>query len=741
LSDAYSQALDQMRSYGLLIDEIRADSRYHQVKVEGNKGNKKSASYVCSEIRLDNGDVALVGAFWNYKLSDEKQVIKPDAKTLSAASRREMEQKLKLAKEAGDAEQARNRERAAKLAPQLWTWASPERGSMYLARKKVAGFGVRVNRHGQTLVPVRNWENQLVGLQLISPDGKDKKFLTGTPKQGAFFQFGSLEGNGPILIAEGYSTGASCHMAVKTAWPVFVAFDAGNLELVAKAVRERYPSRPILIAGDDDHADNKGRKKAGAAAKAIRAHLAFPRFRASKGNTDFNDLHVAEGLERVDEQLRQALLEEPNGGDPPTPPPPMGDGGDFDFSLGALLERYTLVTSTSTVYDGREYKLWELTALRIAATNKVVSRWQKHPERKNVRLEDVVFDPCGSNAPHQVNLFRGMPLKPKAGDCGQILELLHFLCGRDDSIYDWLLKWIAYPLQHIGAKMQSCVIMHGPEGTGKNLFWGIVAELYGEYAVSISQNQLDGRFNGWASAKLFAIGNEVVSRAELYHTKGALKTMITERTWLIEEKHLPARKEANHTNFALLSNVLQPVVPDPDDRHYMIVWTPDALESSFYTEVAAEMKAGGVEAFYAHLMALPMKGFNEHTKPIATEAKDRLIELSMDTPERFWRSWQAGDLKQPYLPAPSMVVYRIYFRWCETRGEKPLREAVFSAHMHRRMSKQRKRYYDSSKQMDRQQWFLIPHDWRPSSPEKTEVQIFTDCVESFRTDTSEPPNV
>lgn len=739
MSDAYRKALDQMRDFGLLVDEIIADGRYHHVKVEGSKAGKKSGTYICSQINLNNGDVALVGAFWNWKASEEKQVIKPEAAKLTREEKEQLEAARKIVLEASEKERQAKAYRAATLAPKLWEWAREDRASKYLWRKKVAALGVRVDRHGNVLVPVRDWDGRMVGLQFIPGEpGEIKKFLTGTPKQGNFLFVGSIEGNGPIAFAEGYATGASVHMA--TRWPVFVCFDAGNLEAVVVEARKRYPDRVFVIAGDDDHEavdkdgkpDNKGRKKAMAAAKATRAHLALPKFRRAKGQTDWNDLHVAEGIDRVGELLRAALQEEPVGGDPPTPPPPMGDSGHFDFSLGALLSRFTLVCGTTTVYDSLDHKLWELTALRVAATNKIVSRWQKHPERKNVRLEDVVFEPDTRRcAEHQVNLFRGMPLEAKAGDCGEVLELLHYLCGQDDAVYDWVLKWIAYPLQNVGAKMQSSIIMHGPEGTGKNVFWGVVADLYGDYAVQISQNQLDSKFNGWASAKLFAVGNEVVSRTELYHTKGGLKTMITERRWIIEEKHMPARTESNHTNFVFLSNVLQPVAPDPDDRHYMILWTPGPREASFYKAVADQIEAGGREAFYQHLLTLDLKGFNEHSKPLLTEAKTRLIEISMDTPERFWREWSAGELpKWPYLPAPSMDVYRIYYRWCEARGEKPLREAVFSNHMHRHMFKLPKRYMDHSRQKEGQKRFLIPRDWRPPQG-KTEVEAFTECVEDF----------
>lgn len=735
-----------MRDHGLLVDEVIADGRFHHVKIDGSKAGKKSGTYICSQITLKNGDVALVGAFWNWRASDEKQVIKPDAQQLSADERAELEAARRKVLEASEQERKEKAERAKALAGKIWQWGREDRGSKYLWRKKVAALGVRVDRHGAVLVPVKNWDGDLVGLQVIPPEpGEIKKFLTGTPKMGCFHAIPAVsDRQGPLAFVEGYATGASVHMA--TGFSVVVCFDAGNLETVVREARRRSPERVFIVCGDDDHEaldqngkpDNKGRKKATAAAKAARAHLVFPKFWRSKGQTDFNDLHVAQGIEEVGEQIRAALQSEPVGGDPVEAPPPSDGGGPHDFSLGAMIQRYTLIYRTTTAYDHLQRQIIGLTELRAAAGNKMVNRWAKHPERRMVNPEDVVFDPTERCEAHQVNLFRGMPMVPKAGTCDLLMAHLYYLCGESENVTDWVLKWIAYPLQNVGAKMETALIFHGPEGTGKNLFWSCVRRIYGLYGVIITQSQLESRFNGWASSKLFVIGNEVVPRQELYASKGIIKNMITEPEWQIEEKHMPSRTEANHANFVFLSNVLQPVTPDPDDRRYMVIWTGDPLDAGYYKKLGAEIDAGGIEAFYDYLVNLDLGDFNRHAKPLATEAKDRLIEISMDSSERFWRQWSAGDIKWPYTPAPTMVVYAAYKSWCERRGEKPLREVVFCAHLHRRMLKLKKYYLDPEgpSATPTQRWFFLPKEWRKPD-DKSEAVALGECLRFFRDEARE----
>ena len=80
-------------------------------------------------------------------------------------------------------------------------------------------------------------------------------------------------------MCEGFATGASIHEC--TGHAVAVAFNAGNLEAVAIALRSKYPDLKIIIAADDDHqtSGNPGLTKANAAVKAAYASLAVPVFK------------------------------------------------------------------------------------------------------------------------------------------------------------------------------------------------------------------------------------------------------------------------------------------------------------------------------------------------------------------------------------------------------------------------------------------------------------------------------
>ena len=69
---------------------------------------------------------------------------------------------------------------------------------------------------------------------------------------GCYFAIGNPEGAARLVdCGEGYATGAAIHEA--TNYPVVVAFNAGNLEPVARSLRTESPSINLTVCADDEH--------------------------------------------------------------------------------------------------------------------------------------------------------------------------------------------------------------------------------------------------------------------------------------------------------------------------------------------------------------------------------------------------------------------------------------------------------------------------------------------------------
>lgn len=263
---------------------------------------------------------------------DGQAAAKPSPEVMA---QRQREQAEAMAREA-EAQNLRH-EAAAVAALTAWEAGSDQGESAYLARKGVKGYGLRFTAaDGALMVPLRDLTGKLWNLQNVKPDGQ-KRFSKDGRKSGLLHMLGAVpapaavagagvrdgdqagDGGGDhaaavrvILVAEGYATAASLHEA--TGYPVAVAFDAGNLDKVARALRQHYPAALLVLCGDDDQAtytktgNNPGKIKATAAAVAVQGVAIFPADLAAD-KSDFNDMHQAHGLDAVRDCVLSAIAD------------------------------------------------------------------------------------------------------------------------------------------------------------------------------------------------------------------------------------------------------------------------------------------------------------------------------------------------------------------------------------------------------------------------------------------------
>lgn len=228
-----------------------------------------------------------------------------------AKARRERDQ-------AAQRERSTAQQKAATEAARLWEQTSDTGHSAYLERKGVQGHGVRFGADGWLIVPMRDTAGQLLNVQRIAPakptEGPDKLFLKGGRKVGLMHWCGEPSGAALLLLAEGYATAASLHAA--TGHPAAVAFDAGNLAHVVRALRGTYPQARIIVCGDDDRdteaktGKNPGRDKATEAAKLAQSIAVFPEG-LPDGGSDFNDMAAHAGLDAVRLIVQRAIEAKP----------------------------------------------------------------------------------------------------------------------------------------------------------------------------------------------------------------------------------------------------------------------------------------------------------------------------------------------------------------------------------------------------------------------------------------------
>lgn len=758
----YDHVINQLQAAGLLIDHLET-GRIVRCKVEGER--ERRGWYRLYELPGKDGSVLLVGSYgvWQGASNNAQKIELPgkdDLTTDQAATLRK-----RMAEDNRRAQAMRKAEagKAARHAQRAWAQYVATGTSDYLARKGVQGHGIKYTPGGAAVVPLLDANGTVQGLQIIrtAAQAKERRRPTkefwpkGVAKKGHFHLIGHP--GWLLLVAEGYATAASLHEA--SGLPVAVAFDAGNLAPVCEALAKRYPRSRILVCADDDcwTAENPGITRASSAAVLVDGAWIAPSFsdeaarqakHAANGHklSDFNDLHLTDGLHAVRSQIEARLLA--LGWSQPAAPSgegnhTRGEGLTPIGSLDELLERFfTVYGQGGTVFDDREHILLSNGDMRDACRSRGLHReWAEHPDRQIVRKTEVGFDPTGTDGAIRCNLWGGWPTVPQAGQCLNLLALLEHLCSDDPKsapLFDWVLKWLAYPIQHPGAKMKTALVVHGPQGVGKNLFFEAVMAIYGEYGRVIDQAAVEDKFNDWASRKLFMIADEVVARSDVYHIKNKLKSFITGDTIRINPKNIASYEERNHVNVVFMSNETMPVVLEEDDRRHAVIWTPPGLSPERYSAVHKEIRSGGIAALHDYLLNLNLGDFSEHSKPPESSARRELINQSLDSTSRFFYALTAGEIDniEP-RPALSQDVYDVYKRWCYRNGinrAAPLPRLSSAFNRRHNVEVARKRFLDfrDIKTKNPQSVMYLPGNHPALEPSGDENKWLGESIAAFR---------
>lgn len=320
--EVLEQFVGKLQGIGLVVDQssVVTDGKLHRCGTL-DKENGQDGSYV-----IHLGDLPNCWGL-NWRTSEECRLSSKADAELSREERKALQQACADSKKKAEEQRKAQQEQAASLAREVWESCSDADTQFpYLQRKQVLAFDVK---HGcgiarklglsndfngnVLLVPLYDENGRIVSLSSINEKG-EKCFLAGGRTKGCFFAITASDSQqDPLLIAEGYATGASLHMA--TGYAIWVAFSAGNLLDVAKLARKRYPKREIVVCADWDQPNKTyselggtGFAKARGAAFAVGARLAVPNLQ-DVDKVDFNDVHCKLGLKEVKEQVQQALRE------------------------------------------------------------------------------------------------------------------------------------------------------------------------------------------------------------------------------------------------------------------------------------------------------------------------------------------------------------------------------------------------------------------------------------------------
>ncbi len=352
-----------IRAAGLELDGSPVmDGKFHRAVVKGDKGAEASGSYAGhTEGRIPGGIINnfRTGERINWKYEGKVEGI-------SAEDRERLNREAVERAERRAVEIAAQHDAMAKIAQAVWDEAPPATADHpYCAAKGITqpgehglrvvpgdvsdeakAAGVRIAKNwreakamreaepdarvfiaGDLLVPARDGDGKLWSVQSVNPhfkgfmkDGRKSGLYTvAGAEPSAFAAALERDPSTPLVLAEGYATADT--VARLRGHPVVAAFDSGNLDAVARELRERWPDRPLLFAADNDHNAEKqirpngkpgvnvGLKKAQEAAATHKGGALVPSFRDGDKGSDWNDYAQQHGDEAARKELERQVAQ------------------------------------------------------------------------------------------------------------------------------------------------------------------------------------------------------------------------------------------------------------------------------------------------------------------------------------------------------------------------------------------------------------------------------------------------
>ncbi len=305
-----------MNDYGITPPQhINGDGQRHRFK---HNGDKTANSWY--QLHL-NGIAA--GNFGCWKLNINQNWCSKSEHELTPEERKAYREQCEQNRLHAEKERKQRQQQAAKKARDLYQALSSDdiENHAYAQQKGIATLdGSKPIKRGAwaqrgwtdaLIIPMINTKGDIVTLQAINADGT-KDFLAGGEKSGAFYPMtnSKLDPEKPVLIGEGVATVGAARLA--TGYQGIAAMDAGNLLVVARAIREKAPNAKIIILADNDIKPDKpniGILKAQEAAQAVNGYVATPKLLNGE-KCDFWSVFNTLGKDTVKQAINATLAKD-----------------------------------------------------------------------------------------------------------------------------------------------------------------------------------------------------------------------------------------------------------------------------------------------------------------------------------------------------------------------------------------------------------------------------------------------
>jgi hypothetical protein len=252
-----------------------------------------------------------------------------------------------------------------------------------------------------------------------------------------------------------------------------------------------------------------------------------------------------------------------------------------------------------------------------------VSRlWFKWKDRRQYLGAGVVFQPGGplEIKGDMLNLWRGFGIKPMPGNWSLLREhIFKEVCSGHQEHFDYLIRWMAYAVQHPDRPMGVAVAFLGAQGAGKGIVARTFGKFFGKHFSHIANgDQLTGRFNASIGMSCAVFLDEALWAGDR-RGEGVLKALITEPSLQLEAKFRDPIRVENRLRIIVASNNDWAIPAGIGDRRWFVLYVADTYSGTahhnYWDAVYNQIDGGGAAAMLHDLLSMDVSGFNVRAVP------------------------------------------------------------------------------------------------------------------------------
>lgn len=264
------------------------------------------------------------------------------------------------------------------------------------------------------------------------------------------------------------------------------------------------------------------------------------------------------------------------------------------------------------------------------------------------QYDSTAFDPRPTPK-NTLNFWASHLPDPKPGNWVCIRDfLLHVICNNDQSLFEYLIGYLAHMVQVPEEKPGVMIVLLGGQGTGKGVFFSLLRAIWPITTLQVAKiDQVVGKFTSALERNYIICMDEALFAGDRAAIDN-LKSIVTEQYLHIEQKFQPSRTiESVHRLFAA-SNHDHFAHVESDDRRFVFVRVSDTRQQDtlYFRGVATAIsKPDTIKALVYYLKRRDISKFEVRVKPKTTEQLTQKIK-SLQGFERFWYEVLcSGDLK------------------------------------------------------------------------------------------------